>query len=83
MTWLAIAAVLTVMAAGVARLTRMALRSGHLLVLRRADGAPRLYERGRDGSYAPLPVAQLPAALRRFSRGTPAEVRVRVRGPRV
>lgn len=53
MTWLAIAAVLTVMAAGVARLTRMALRSGHLLVLRRADGAP------------------------------PAEVRVRVRGPRV
>ena len=82
MTWLAIAAVLTVMAALGVRLTRMALQSGHLLMLRQADGAPRLFERGRDGRYAPLPLAQLPAALRRFTCGTPAEVRVHARGPR-
>ena len=82
MTWLAIAAVLTGMVAGVWRLTGMALRYGHLLVLRGPGGAARLYERRTDGRYAPLPLVQLPAALRRFTCGTPAEVRVHTRGTR-
>lgn len=82
MTWLLIAAVLTAAAAGAWRLMQTALRYGHLLVLREPLGATRLYERQSDGRYAPLPVVQLPAALRRFTCGTPAEVRVRARGPR-
>jgi hypothetical protein len=82
MTWVAITAVLMVMLAGVSRMAHMALRYGHLLVLRGPDDAARLYERQSDGRYAPLPLAQLPAALCRFTRGTPAEVRVRARGPR-
>lgn len=82
MTWLAITAVLAVMLAGVSRLAQTALRYGHLLVLRGPDGWVRLYERQSDGRYAPLPLGQLPAALCRFTRGTPAEVRVRARGPR-
>ena len=82
MTYLAILAVLTVMVAGVWRLTRLALRYGHLLALREPGGATALYERGSDGRYAWLPVVQLPAALRRFVCGVPAEERVRARGPR-
>lgn len=82
MTWLAIAMVLTGVLAGVSWLVQAALRYGHLLLLRGPGGAPRLYERQADGRYAPLPLAQLPAALCRFTRGTPAEVRVRARGPR-
>jgi hypothetical protein len=82
MTYLAILAVLTVIAAGGWRLTRMALRHGHLLMLRAPGGATTLYERGSDGRYAWLPVVQLPAALRRFVCGVPAEERVRARGPR-
>jgi hypothetical protein len=82
MTWLLMAAVLTAVAAGAWRLMQTALRYGHLLVLREPRGATRLYERQSDGRYAPLPVVQLPAALRRFTCGTPAEVRVHARGPR-
>jgi hypothetical protein len=82
MTYLAILAVLTVMAAGAWRLTRLALRHGHLLALRQPGGATALYERGSDGRYAWLPAVQLPAALRRFVCGVPAEERVRARGPR-
>ena len=82
MTWMLIAVVLTVMAGGVSRLTRTALHYGHLLVLRGPGGARMLYERRTDGRYAPLPLVQLPAALRRFTCGTPAEVRVHARGPR-
>ena len=81
MTWLLMAAVLTAVAAGAWRLMQTALRYGHLLVLREPRGAT-LYERQSDGRYAPLPVVQLPAALRRFTCGTPAEVRVHARGPR-
>lgn len=83
MTWLAIAAVLTAVAAGAWRVMQAALRYGHLLVMREPRGAARLYERQPDGRYAPLPATQLPAALRRFGRGTPAEVRVRARGTRM
>lgn len=82
MTVLAIAMVLTVIAAGVSRLARLALRYGHLLALREPGGALRLYERGGDGRYAPLPWSRIPAALRRFVCGTPAEARVRARDPR-
>lgn len=82
MTYLLILAVLTAVAAGMSRLTRMALRHGHLLALRQSPGTMRLYERGSDGRYAWLPVAQLPAALRRFVCGVPAEERVRARDPR-
>ncbi|WP_420126510.1 hypothetical protein [Longimicrobium sp.] len=82
MTVLAILAVLAVIAAGGWRLTRMALRYGHLLMLRAPGGATTLYERGSDGRYAWLPAVQLPAALRRFVCGVPAEERVRARGPR-
>jgi hypothetical protein len=82
MTYLLILAVLTAVAAGMSRLTRMALRHGHLLALRESPGTMRLYERGSDGRYAWLPVVQLPAALRRFICGVPAEERVRARGPR-
>lgn len=81
MTWLLMAVVLTALAAGAWRLMQTALRYGHLLVLREPRGAS-LYERQADGRYAPLPVVQLPAALRRFTRGTPAEARARARGPR-
>lgn len=80
MTYLLILAVLTAVAAGVSRLTRLALRHGHLLALRGSAGTMTLYERGSDGRYAWLPVVQLPAALRRFIRGVPTVVRVR--GPR-
>ncbi len=82
MTYLAMMAVLTVIAAGVWRLTRLALRNGHLLALRAPGGATTLYERGPDGRYAWLPIVQLPAALRRFMCGVPAEERLRARGPR-
>jgi hypothetical protein len=82
MTWLAIAMVLTGVLAGVSWLARAALRYGHLLLLRGPGGALRLYERQGDGRYAPLPLAQLPAALCRFTGGTPAQVRVRARDPR-
>jgi hypothetical protein len=82
MTVLAILAVLTAIVAGGWRLTRMALRYGHLLVLRPPGGAATLYERGSDGRYAWLPIVQLPAALRRFVCGVPTEERVRARGPR-
>ena len=82
MTYLLILAVLTAVAAGMARLTRMALRHGHLLALRESGGTMTLYERGSDGRYAWLPAVQLPAALRRFVCGVPAEERVRARGPR-
>jgi hypothetical protein len=82
MTWLAIATVLAAVLAGMSRLAQTALRYGHLLVLRGPDDAVRLYERQSDGRYAPLPLWQLPAALCRFTRGTPAQVRVRARGPR-
>lgn len=82
MTYLLILVVLTGFAAGVSRLTRMALRYGHLLALREPGGATVLYERRDDGRYAPLPLTQLLAALRRFVCGTPARVRVRARGPR-
>jgi hypothetical protein len=78
MTYLVMMAVLAAIAAGVSRLTRMALRYGHLLALREPDSM-HLYERGSDGRYAPLPLAQLPAALRRFICGVPSEVRVRAR----
>lgn len=81
MTYLAILAVLTAVAAGGSRLTRMALRHGHLLALRGSGGALTLYERNADGRYAWLPVMQLPAALRRFVCGVRATVRVRARGP--
>lgn len=82
MTYLAILAVLTAAAAGMARLTRRALRHGHLLALREPGGTVALYERGPDGRYAWLPAVRLPAALRRFVCGVPAEARVRARGPR-
>ncbi|HEU4884800.1 MAG TPA: hypothetical protein VFT45_21260 [Longimicrobium sp.] len=82
MTYLLILAVLTAIAAGGARLTRMALRHGHLLALRGSSGAMTLYERNADGRYVWLPVVQLPAALRRFVCGVPAAERVRARGPR-
>ena len=79
MTWMLMMAVLAVIAAGVSRLLRTALLHGHLLVLRGPGGATQLYERNAEGRYAPLPLAQLPAALRRFTCGTPAEVKVRAR----
>ena len=79
MTVLSIAVVLAVIVAGVSRLTRMALRHGHLLALRGPDGATALFERGEDGRYAPLPLPRLPAALRRFMCGVPSRVRVRAR----
>lgn len=82
MTYLLILAVLTAVAGGMSRLTRMALRHGHLLALRGSPGTMRLYERGSDGRYAWLPAVQLPAALRRFICGVPARERVRARGPR-
>ena len=82
MTWILATVVLAVAAAGLSRLMRTALAHGHLLVLRGPGGAPRLYERGEEGLYAPLPVVQLPAALRRFACGIPARVKVRARGPR-
>lgn len=82
MIWLAMAAVLTVTVAGVWHLAQTALRYGHLLVLRGPDGGVQWFERQSDGRYAPLPLWQLPAALCRFTRGTPAEARVRARGPR-
>jgi hypothetical protein len=82
MTYLAILAVLTAVAAGGSRLVRMALRHGHLLALRESSGAITLYERNADGRYAWLPIVQLPAALRRFMCGVRAEVRVRAREPR-
>jgi hypothetical protein len=81
MTYLLILSVLTAIAAGGARLTRMALRDGHLLALRGSGGTMTLYERNADGRYAWLPVVQLPAALRRFVCGVPAAERVRARGP--
>lgn len=79
MTWMLSMAVLAVIAAGVSRLMRKAMLHGHLLVLRGPDGATRLYERNADGRYAPLPLVQLPAALRRFTCGIPAQVKVRAR----
>ena len=79
MTFMAMAAVAAVILAGVSRLVRMALRHGHLLALREADGRTRWYERGAGGRYAPLPAVRLPAALRRFVCGVPAQVRVRAR----
>ena len=82
MTYLAILAVLAAVAAGVARLTRAALRHGHLLALREPAGGTALYERGAGGRYAPLPPQHLLAALRRFMCGVPAAVRVRARGRR-
>jgi hypothetical protein len=80
MTYLVMMAMMMAAAAGVSRLVRMALRHGHLLALREPGGAFRLYERGSDGRYAPLPLTQLAAALRRFVCGVPSEVRVRSRG---
>jgi hypothetical protein len=82
MTYLLILAMLVAVVAGGSRLMRMALRNGHLLALRGSNGATTLYERGSDGRYAWLPIVQLPAALRRFVCGVPAEERVRARGPR-
>jgi hypothetical protein len=82
MTYLLILAVLTTVAAGGWRLTRMALRHGHLLALRESGGALTLYERNADGRYAWLPVVQLPAALRRFVCGVPAAERVPARESR-
>lgn len=77
MIWLMMTALLAGAAATVAAVARMAFRAGHLLALRGPGGAPRLYERGADGRYAPRPAGQLLAALRRFARGVPAEARVR------
>jgi hypothetical protein len=79
MTWIAMTAVAAVIAGGATRLTRLALRHGHLLALSEAGGRVRWYERGADGRYAPLPAVRLPAALRRFVCGVPARVRVRAR----
>lgn len=79
MTFMAMAVVAAVIVAGVSRLVRMALRHGHLLALLEPGGRTRWYERGGDGRYAPLPVVRLPAALRRFVCGVPAQVRVRAR----
>lgn len=82
MTYLLILMVLTTAAAGMWRLTRIALRHGHLLALRQPGGALTLYERNADGRYAWLPLVRLPAALRRFVCGVPAAERVRAGRPR-
>jgi hypothetical protein len=79
MIWMLSMLVLAAVAAGVSKLMRTAMLHGHLLVLNGPDGATRLYERNAEGRYAPLPVAQIPAALRRFTCGIPAQVKVRAR----
>jgi hypothetical protein len=61
----------TAAAAGAAGLLVRAVSGEHLLVLRGAGAELRLYERGPDGRYGPLPASGLPAALWRFARRTP------------
>lgn len=60
-----------------ARLASRALDAGHLLVLRPHGDAVWLFERDGDGRYHRLPLAGVPAALRRFACGVRAVARAR------
>ncbi|HLM67280.1 MAG TPA: hypothetical protein VK358_07130, partial [Longimicrobium sp.] len=59
------------------RLGARALDAGHLLVLRPRPDAVWLFERDGDGRYHRLPLAGVPAALRRFACGVRALARAR------
>jgi len=62
------------------RLAKRAVEAGHLLVLRPHGDGVLLFERDGDGRYHHLPLAGLPAALRRFACGVPSVVRARADG---
>jgi hypothetical protein len=77
MAMILILGVLALVGIAAARLAGRALDAGHLLVLRPHPEAVWLFERDGDGRYHRLPLAGLPAALRRFACGVRALARAR------
>ena len=77
MAMILILGALALAAIAAARLGARALDAGHLLLLRPHPDAVWLFERDGDGRYHRLPLAGLPAALRRFACGVRALARAR------
>jgi hypothetical protein len=78
MTLFLILAGLALAGIAAARLFARAVEAEHLVVLRPHGREPWLFERDGDGLYHRLPLAKVPAALRRFACGVPVAARVRV-----